>query len=138
MDKLSKMLDVDQKYCQKFGHLKKGSVLFNYGRINEAHEELATGIKIIQQQKIIEEERLELIMKRWKFKLGLDEGFELGIPLDKVHPDEITDKELQAADMGPGVTVATLRLFIEHCSPFRRDAYSKDAYLNHCLEDLYT
>jgi len=30
-------------------------------------------------------------MKRWKFKLGLDEGFELGIPLDKVHPDQITD-----------------------------------------------
>eukprot|EP00352_Strombidinopsis_acuminata_P001218 CAMPEP_0176346066 /NCGR_PEP_ID=MMETSP0126-20121128/5943_1 /TAXON_ID=141414 ORGANISM="Strombidinopsis acuminatum, Strain SPMC142" /NCGR_SAMPLE_ID=MMETSP0126 /ASSEMBLY_ACC=CAM_ASM_000229 /LENGTH=148 /DNA_ID=CAMNT_0017693385 /DNA_START=2326 /DNA_END=2772 /DNA_ORIENTATION=- len=39
--------------------------------------------------------------------------------------------------MGPGVNLATLRLFVEHCSPFRRDAFSKDAYLNDCLEELY-
>lgn len=95
MDKLKKRLKVDDNYCIKFGHLKKGSVLFNYGRINDAHEVLAKGIEIIQKQKEVEKERLELVMKRWRFKLGLDEGFEFPFPLDKIHPDQITDQLLQ-------------------------------------------
>jgi len=47
MQVLKEKINVDDNYCIKFGHLKKATVLYNYGRINDAHEELAKGIEII-------------------------------------------------------------------------------------------
>lgn len=35
----------------------------------------------------------EAIQRRWKFKLGLDDGFELTFALDKMHPDLIDMNE---------------------------------------------
>lgn len=35
------------------------------------------------------------VQKRWKFKLGLDEAFELPFSLEKRHPDDIDYKQLE-------------------------------------------
>lgn len=88
-------LQVDENYCKKFGLLKKASVLSYYGRVNEAFNEVAKAVEIIKQQKTHETTKYEAIQRRWKFKLGLDEGFELPFPLDKVHPDDIDNKMLK-------------------------------------------
>lgn len=78
----------------------------------------------------------EAIQRRWRFKLGLDEGFELPFPIDKVHPDDIDYKKLEA-DMGTSVPLATIKMFVEQVSPFRVQEGSKDQYLNNCIQDLY-
>jgi hypothetical protein len=67
----------------------------------------------------------EAIQRRWRFKLGLDEGFELPFPIDKVHPDDIDYKKLEA-DMGTSVPLATIKMFVEQVSPFRVQEGSKD------------
>lgn len=79
----------DENYWKKFGHLKKASVLSYYGRENDAHTEVAKACAIIKEQKVVEVQKQESIQRRWKFKLGLDDGFELPFQLDKQHPDLI-------------------------------------------------
>jgi hypothetical protein len=44
--------------------------------------------------------------------LGLEDGFELPFPLDKVHPDDIDYKKLEQ-DMGSTVPTATIKMFVE-------------------------
>lgn len=82
MREIMKMLDLDGNYTVKFGLLKKACVLFFYGRYNDAFDEVAKAAKIIQDQKEIERQKQSVIERRWKFKLGLDDGFEMPIPLD--------------------------------------------------------
>lgn len=60
----------------------------------------------------------EAIQKRWRFKLGLGEDFELPAGLSKVHPDDINYKKLEA-EMGKDIPIATIKMFIEQVSPFR-------------------
>ena len=82
---------------------------------------------------------MEAIQRRWKFKLGLDDGFEFNETIDikKRHPKDITDEELAKCELGPGVTVATARLYLEKVSPFMVEAYSKNVFLDDCIERLY-
>ncbi len=54
----------------------------------------------------------EAIQKRWRFKLGLDDGFELPFAIDKVHPEDIDYKKLEA-DIGSTVPVSTIKMFVE-------------------------
>jgi len=35
------------------------------------------------------------------------------------------------------MTLASVRLYIEKCSPFNHDAYSKNVFLDRCIEDLF-
>lgn len=95
-------------------------------------------MKIIKQQKEIEKERMELIKSRWCFKLDMDEGYEIPFPIDKVHPDEVSDKELQKKiDGGGGTTVAKVRLYWEKISPFKIAEGSRDTFLNMQIEEAF-
>ena len=59
------------------------------------------------------------------------------LDLKKKHPKDITDHDLAGVELGNGVTVATVRLYIEKVSPFNVEAYSKNVFLDRCVEDLY-
>ena len=76
---------------------------------------------------------------RWKFKLGLDDGFELPekANIKKKHPKDISDEDLAEVELGPGVTLASVRLYIDKVSPFNHEAYNKNVFLDRCIEDLY-
>lgn len=127
--------NLDENFCKKFGSLKKASVLAFYGRTNEAFSEIAKAADIVKQQKVFEAQRAEAIQRRWKFKLGLDEGFELPFPIEKVHPDDVTNKMLGQSDAG--VPVSTCRMYLDNVSPFRAEEFSKNAFINDCIEELY-
>jgi hypothetical protein len=62
--------------------LKKACVLFFYGRFNDAFDVIAEAAHIIQEDKEIERQKQGIVERRWKFKLGLDDGFELPIPIE--------------------------------------------------------
>ena len=51
----------DNMFSEKFGKLKKACVLFSYGRINDAFDEIARAAKIVQEQKIINKEKQEVL-----------------------------------------------------------------------------
>jgi hypothetical protein len=59
-----------------------------------------------------------VIEKRWKFKLGLGESFELpsSINLDEIDINKIDDKFLKKLDL-PGIQLATIKLYIQMVSP---------------------
>ena len=40
-------------------------------------------------------------------------------------------------ELGPGVTLATVRLYIDKVSPFYNGAFNKNVFLDRCIEDLY-
>lgn len=48
MHEVQKALDLDNMYTKKFGLLKKACVLHFYGRYNDAFDEIAKAVKIIQ------------------------------------------------------------------------------------------
>ena len=91
---------ITDDFCKKFGYLKKACILYYYGRDKEAKRELAFAGKIVQKEMERDSLRTEAIQKRWKFKLGLDEGFELPetVKLDKFLPENISDAELKSGD----------------------------------------
>ena len=49
----------------------------------------------------------------------------------------MTDEDLKEVELGPGVTLATVRLYIEKVSPYNNNAYNKNVFLDQCIEDLY-
>lgn len=49
MTAIMKALDLDNMYTKKFGLLKKACVLYFYGRFNDAFDEIAKAVKIIQE-----------------------------------------------------------------------------------------
>ena len=130
--------NLDDLYFKKFGLLKKASLLSLNGRKKDAKLWIATAAEIVQTQRRKDEEKQEAIQQRWKFKLGLDD-FELPekANIKKKAPHEITDEDLAECDFGAGVTIATVRLYIEKVSPFNHEAYSKNVFLDRCIEELY-
>jgi len=100
MSTINKALDLDNNYTKKFGLFKKACVLFFYGRYNDAFEEIAKAVKIIQDQKEIEKQKQLVLEKRWRFKLGLDDGFELPIPIEQIDPAKVDEKFLKKMDLG--------------------------------------
>ena len=130
-------LDVDEAYCVKFGLLKKASILTHFRKDKDAKKFIADAAIIVQKQRKANEERQEAIESRWKFKLGLDDGFELPDKVKKKHPSEVTDKDLKEVELPSKVKDSTVRLYIEKVSPFNNGAYSKNVYLDQCIEDLY-
>ena len=46
----------------------------------------------------------------------MDEGFEMPIPLDQIDPNKVDEKFLKKLDL-QGVSVSTLKLYIEQVSP---------------------
>ena len=82
MHEIQLALDLDNMYTKKFGFLKKACVLYFYGRFNDAFDEIAKAVKIIQDQNEVQKKKQELLEKRWRFKLGLDDGFELPMPIE--------------------------------------------------------
>lgn len=139
MRTIKKELNLDESYCKKFGLLKKASILAYYGREKDAKYEVARAATIVAQQRKMDEEKQEAIQQRWKFKLGLDDGFEMPerANLKKKHPKDITDEDLAECELGPGTTLATIRLYINKVSPFNNNAYNKNVFLDRCIEDLY-
>lgn len=99
MKKIMKLLDLDKYFTIKFGLLKKACVLYFYGRINDAFDEVAKSAKIIQDQREIEKQKQAIIEKRWKFKLGLDDGFEFPMPIDQIDPAKVDEKFLKKLDL---------------------------------------
>lgn len=57
--------------------------------------------------------------------------------MKKKHPSEVTDKDLKEIELPSKVKDATVRLYIEKVSPFNNSLYSKNVYLDQCIEDLY-
>ena len=100
MKTLKQELNLDDLYFKKFGLLKKASLLFLNGRKKDAKLWIATAAEIVQGQRRNNEEKQEAIQSRWKFKLGLDDGFELPekANIKKKPPHEITDEDLTEAD----------------------------------------
>jgi len=39
------------------------------------------------------------VEKRWRFKLGLDDGFELPIPIETIDPTKVDEKFLKKLDL---------------------------------------
>lgn len=116
MRTIHKEFDLETNYFKKFGYLKKAAVLMRMGRENDAHTEVAHACKIIKVQKDIDLQRHEAIQKRWKFKLGIDEGFELPESLLKQHPDTIDYKKTEELDSQ--YPISTIKLYVEAVSPF--------------------
>ena len=138
MQRIKKDLNLDELYWKKFGILKKSSVLASYGRYKDAKIQIAKAAEIIKEQMTHNQARMEAIQKRWKFKLGLDDGFELPetIDLNKTHPKYIQDSDFDNQDQA-GVNIATMRLFIEKVSPFNIEGHDKNVFLDRCIIDLY-
>ncbi len=82
MHEIMNELKLDDNYTKKFGLLKKACVLYFYGRYGDAFEQIANAAEIIKNQREIEKHKQTVIERRWKFKLGMDEGFEFPMPLD--------------------------------------------------------
>lgn len=82
MSQIRQAMDLDNNYTKKFGLFKKACILHFYGRYNDAFDEIAKAAKIIQDQNEIERQKQLVIEKRWRFKLGLDDGFELPLPIE--------------------------------------------------------
>ena len=139
MATIKKELNLDDNFCKKFGLLKKASVLALFGREKDAKYEIAKAATIVAQQRKMDEEKQEAIQQRWKFKLGLDDGFELPerANIKNKHPKDITDEDLAEVELGSNMTLATLRLYIEKVSPFNHGTYSKNVFLDRCIEDMY-
>ena len=116
MQQIMQTLDLDGNYTRKFGLLKKACVLFFYGRYNDAFEEVAKAAKIIQDQREVEKQKQQVVEKRWRFKLGLDEGFELPVPIEQIDPSKVDEKFLQKLDI-TGVPLSAIKQFIEMVSP---------------------
>ena len=126
---------VDDNYYVKFGHLKKAAALKFYGRNNDAYKEIIKAGEIVKKQRQINRDKDAAIQKRWMFKLGI-EDFEPPFPLDKYHPaDPRMEKELRTCDLG-GVPISTVKLYIEKVSPYNLDAFSKNVFLDRCIEEL--
>jgi hypothetical protein len=66
----------------------------------------------------------------------MDEGFEFPMPLDQIDAAKVDEKMLKKLDL-QGVSVATLKLYLEQVCPQNREEYSKHKYLNKCIEDFY-
>ena len=67
----------------------------------------------------------------------MEDGFELPEKAKKKHPDEVTDDDLKEVELGPGMTLATVRLYIAKVSPYNNNAFNKNVFLDQCIEDLY-
>ena len=107
-------------FAKKFCILKKASVLLFYGRANDAFDEIAKAAQIIKNQKEVQKEAELNLQKRWQFKLGLPDGFELPKPIDKIRPEDVTDQFLKSIDTGGGVEKSTLKLYINNVCPLIR------------------
>ena len=130
MKTINKALDLDDQYAKKFGLLKKASILQHYRREKDAKLSISKAATIVKEQREADKERTEAIEARWKFKLGLDDGFELPEEAKKKHPKDITDQDLASVELGPGVTLATVRLYIDKTSPYNNNAYNKNVFLD--------
>jgi len=81
---------------------------------------------------------MELVKTRWCFKLDLDDNFEIPYAIDKVHPDDISDRELsKKIETGGGTSIAKVRLFWEKISPFKLAEGSRDTFLNMQVEEAF-
>ena len=104
--KTSKYKKLDSKYqideesfAKKFGLLKKACVLFFYGRYGDAFEQVANAAEIVRAQRETDKQEQQVIERRWKFKLGMDEGFEFPLPLDQIDPAKVDEKMLKKFDL---------------------------------------
>ena len=66
----------------------------------------------------------------------MDEGFEMPIPIDQIDHKKVDEKFLKKLDL-QGVSVSTLKLYIEQVSPQANEEYSKHKFLNKCVEDFF-
>jgi len=127
---------VDDNYYIKFGHLKKAAVLKYYERNEDAYKEIIKAGEIVKQQREINEEKNKAIQQRWQFKLGLEQGYRPPFALDKYHPsDPRMEKELRQCEL-EGLPLQTVKMYIEKVSPYNLDAFSRNVYLDRCIEEL--
>mmetsp|Transcript_25437 Transcript_25437/g.19188 ORF Transcript_25437/g.19188 Transcript_25437/m.19188 type:complete len:211 (+) Transcript_25437:1492-2124(+) len=104
--------------------------------MNDAFDVIAQAAHIIQEDKEIERSKQAIVERRWKFKLGLDDGFELPIAVEQIDLGKVDEKFLKKLDV-QGVALSTLKLYIEMVAPQRMQEFSKHVFLNTCIEDFY-
>lgn len=145
MREIKKKLNLDEKfryggekYFEKFGILKKATVLLFYERENDAFDEIAKAVEMVKEQKEHDKDKSAAIKKRWCFKLGIDESqMEFLDVFLNYHPDKISDEQIQAKIGDNDIPLATAKLYLQKISPVLNDQYNKDVYLNQAIEDLY-
>ena len=84
----------------------------------------------------MEAHKQKVVEKRWKFKLGLEDTFELPIPIEQIDLSKVDERFIKKLDL-PGIELATIKMYIEMVSPQRTEEFSKHCYLNKCIEDFY-
>eukprot|EP00353_Schmidingerella_taraikaensis_P001048 CAMPEP_0185596582 /NCGR_PEP_ID=MMETSP0434-20130131/80836_1 /TAXON_ID=626734 ORGANISM="Favella taraikaensis, Strain Fe Narragansett Bay" /NCGR_SAMPLE_ID=MMETSP0434 /ASSEMBLY_ACC=CAM_ASM_000379 /LENGTH=438 /DNA_ID=CAMNT_0028225103 /DNA_START=2099 /DNA_END=3415 /DNA_ORIENTATION=- len=139
MDTIKKELKLDELYCKKFGLLKKASILAYYGREKDAKHTVATAATIVASNVSSTRRNRRPSSKDGNSNLALDDGFELPerANIKKKHPNDISDEDLAECELGPGTTLATVRLYIDKVSPYNNEAYNKNVFLDRLIEDLY-
>ena len=69
----------ENTFYQKFGLLKKGCVLYGYGRIVDAFKVIAKAAEIARGEKEQEKQRQRHLEDKWKFELKLPKNFLLPV-----------------------------------------------------------
>ena len=111
-------------------------MLKSEGRNTEAYKEAIKAGEIVKKERAINQEKEAAIKKRWEFKLCLGPDYEPPFPLERYHPaDPRLDKALREADL-QGYPLADVKTYYEKVSPFNLAAFSRDVYLDRCIEEL--
>lgn len=156
MEQFKEDFQLEENYFAKFGHLKKASILLNRGWLNAAHSEIANAVVIVAKQRQADQARIESIKKRWKFKLGIDQGWEPPAKLFAVPPDQLEcfmsedqkkqlvkkkkkssgQDQVDNADEDTQYPKSTIKIFVENCSPWVLQAGNRDHSLNELIEQF--
>ena len=119
-----------EQFAEKFGILKKASVLYFYGRFNDAFDVIAKACEIIKREKD------QAVQKYWANKLGLPEGLELGKPYDQVTPEDITEQFMKKIEAN-NADIASIKIYLQKTCPQVRNQFDRNTFLNGLIEDLY-
>lgn len=132
IDKVEQNKKDTNMFAQKFGILKKASVLMYYGRPNDCFDALIPAIKIIQEQQKEQNEKNEKIKRYWEGRLRCQD-IELPKDYRKIKPEDLTDEFLKHEQVGK----AEMKLLLHKICPLIRDIGDRNVFLNGLIEDLY-
>ena len=126
----------ENTFYQKFGLLKKGCVLYGYGRIVDAFKVIAKAAEIARGEKEQEKQRQRHLEDKWKFKLKLPKNFLLPVTAEELQGVKVDEKYLEKI----GVEEANyqkVKMYIEMTHPERSEEFNKNAYLDKQIEEFF-
>ena len=68
--------------------------------------------------------------------MGLDEGFDLPVPIETINVAKVDESYVRKWDLA-GVSVQTLKIYIQQVAPQVQEEYSKHKFLDGQIEDFY-